>query len=308
MKTINFIIVPCVIILLCLCSCDNSDSSPIGTWEVRPHIDEFGDESDEYFLQNIGIGYFSNSVTNSSPLTVAFCIDKSRMAFLFYEYNKYTANKSTTAELKIKDSEGNVYEMNIFNYNQNGIYEVYSSDIKKILEKGGVISGHVDMYDYTKCSYTFKMDMSKYEEANKIFLEKMRQTTSIVKYIDENEIFLKENQRQEGVITTNSGLQYKIIKQGNGRTPKETDRVTVNYRSTLIDGTEIDSSYKRNGPITFGLNQTIQGWVEGFQLMQEGAIFVLYVPQELAYKEQERGNVKPFSTIIFEIEFIKIEE
>lgn len=120
--------------------------------------------------------------------------------------------------------------------------------------------------------------------------------------------WLENNKTADGVVTTESGLQYKIIKLGNGEKPSATDRVVCNYRGTLIDGTEFDSSYKRNEPTTFALNSVIPGWTEGFQLMPAGTKFELYVPYELAYKAQDRGNIKPFSTLIFEVDFIKIEK
>lgn len=120
--------------------------------------------------------------------------------------------------------------------------------------------------------------------------------------------WLENNKTADGVVTTESGLQYKVIKLGNGEKPKATDRVVCNYRGTLIDGTEFDSSYKRNEPTTFALNSVIPGWTEGFQLMPAGSKFELYIPYELAYKAQDRGNIKPFSTLIFEIEFLKIEK
>ncbi|MBQ5524555.1 MAG: FKBP-type peptidyl-prolyl cis-trans isomerase [Paludibacteraceae bacterium] len=120
--------------------------------------------------------------------------------------------------------------------------------------------------------------------------------------------WLENNKTADGVVTTESGLQYKIIKLGNGEKPSATDRVVCNYRGTLIDGTEFDSSYKRNEPTTFALNSVIPGWTEGFQLMPAGSKFELYIPYELAYKAQDRGNIKQFSTLIFEIEFLKIEK
>ncbi|MBQ2065190.1 MAG: FKBP-type peptidyl-prolyl cis-trans isomerase, partial [Paludibacteraceae bacterium] len=103
--------------------------------------------------------------------------------------------------------------------------------------------------------------------------------------------WLENNKTADGVVTTESGLQYKIIKLGNGEKPSATDRVVCNYRGTLIDGTEFDSSYKRNEPTTFALNSVIPGWTEGFQLMPAGSKFELYVPYELAYKAQDRGNI-----------------
>ncbi len=119
--------------------------------------------------------------------------------------------------------------------------------------------------------------------------------------------WLENNKVQEGVQVTESGLQYKIISLGTGEKPTESSTVKVNYKGTLIDGTEFDSSYKRGEPSTFPLTSVIAGWTEGFQLMPAGTKFELYVPYQLGYKAQDRGNIKPFSTLIFEIEFISIE-
>jgi FKBP-type peptidyl-prolyl cis-trans isomerase FklB len=124
----------------------------------------------------------------------------------------------------------------------------------------------------------------------------------------EGELFLTENKKAEGVIALESGLQYKIIKEGEGKTPKPTDTITVNYRGTLIDGKEFDSSYSRNEPATFVLNQVIKGWIEGLQYIKEGGKIILYIPSELAYGGKGAGEViLPNSTLIFEIELIKVE-
>lgn len=120
--------------------------------------------------------------------------------------------------------------------------------------------------------------------------------------------WLENNKNAEGVQVTESGLQYKIIELGKGEKPSETDKVVCNYKGTLIDGTVFDSSYDRNEAATFPLTSVIAGWTEGFQLMPEGSKFELYVPYELGYKAQNRGVIKPFSTLIFEVEFIKIEK
>src|SRR6266853_2779590 len=101
--------------------------------------------------------------------------------------------------------------------------------------------------------------------------------------IEKGAKFLKENATKEGVKTTASGLQYKIVKDGTGKSPKATDTVLVHYRGTLLDGTEFDSSYKRNEPISFPLNQVIPGWTEGLQLVKEGGKAILYIPSKLAY-------------------------
>ena len=121
--------------------------------------------------------------------------------------------------------------------------------------------------------------------------------------------FLEENKTKEGVITTESGLQYKIIKAGKGEIPTKESTVKVNYKGTLIDGTEFDSSYKRNAPASFRADQVIKGWTEALTMMPVGSKWELYIPQELAYGARETGGqIKPFSTLIFEVELLEIEK
>lgn len=121
----------------------------------------------------------------------------------------------------------------------------------------------------------------------------------------EGEKFLAENKKKEGVKTTASGLQYKVIKEGNGPQPKESDTVTVNYRGTLIDGTEFDSSYKRGQPATFPLKGVIKGWTEGLQLMKVGSKYQFFIPPNLAYGERQMGpDIGPDSTLLFEVELL----
>jgi FKBP-type peptidyl-prolyl cis-trans isomerase FklB len=125
---------------------------------------------------------------------------------------------------------------------------------------------------------------------------------------EEGEKFLAENAKKEGVLTTESGLQYEIIKAGNtkGNYPSETDKVRVHYHGTLIDGTVFDSSVERGEPTEFGLNQVIKGWTEGLQLMPVGAKYRFYIPQELAYGPRMQGSIKPFSVLIFDVELLAI--
>jgi len=119
--------------------------------------------------------------------------------------------------------------------------------------------------------------------------------------------FLAENAKKKGVTTTKSGLQYEVLKQGSGAKPKATDKVTVNYRGTLIDGTEFDSSYKRGQPVTFPLNGVIKGWTEGVQLMNVGSKFKFVLPSELAYGAHGAGpKIGPNSVLAFEVELLSI--
>lgn len=124
----------------------------------------------------------------------------------------------------------------------------------------------------------------------------------------EGEQFLEANKKKEGVKTLPSGLQYKVITEGTGKSPKATDTVTVNYRGTLIDGTEFDSSYKRGQPATFPVNGVISGWTEALQLMKEGAKWQLFIPSALAYGERGAGGIiGPNATLIFEVELISVK-
>ena len=124
----------------------------------------------------------------------------------------------------------------------------------------------------------------------------------------EGEKFLADNKAKPGVKTTASGLQYVVEKEGSGTPPKETDTVVVNYRGTLIDGTEFDSSYKRGEPATFPVNRVIKGWTEALQLMKPGAKYKLFIPSNLAYGAGGAGqDIGPNSTLIFEVELLSVK-
>ena len=118
--------------------------------------------------------------------------------------------------------------------------------------------------------------------------------------------FIAENAKKPGITTTASGLQYEIIKQGNGAKPTPAEMVKVHYSGTLIDGTKFDSSYDRNEPATFGVGQVIPGWTEGLQLMPVGSKFKFYIPQNLAYGAQGSQGIPPFSPLVFEVELLEI--
>ena len=122
------------------------------------------------------------------------------------------------------------------------------------------------------------------------------------------EAFLAENGKKDGVVTLPSGLQYQVLKEGDGKKPSATDQVVCHYEGTLIDGTVFDSSYKRNQPATFGLNQVIAGWTEGVQLMQEGAKYRFFIPYNLAYGERGAGaQIPPFAALVFDVELIEVK-
>lgn len=156
---------------------------------------------------------------------------------------------------------------------------------------------------------TEKMTQDQMQETfmvlQEIMQKKMEKDTEIAK--EKGKTFLVENKKKEGVIETESGLQYKVIKMGTGVKPKGTDHVKVHYHGTLIDGTVFDSSVDRGEPIEFPLNQVIKGWTEGVQLMPVGSKFIFYIPSDLGYGDRDAGpTIKGGSTLIFEVELLDV--
>ncbi len=125
-------------------------------------------------------------------------------------------------------------------------------------------------------------------------------------YVEENRLFLEGNKSNPGVVALPSGLQYKVLKEGAGEKPGPKDRVLVHYHGTMIDGTVFDSSVERGQPITLGVGQVIMGWQEALQLMPVGSKWELYIPQELGYGGRQAGKIKPYSTLIFQVELLEI--
>ncbi len=137
--------------------------------------------------------------------------------------------------------------------------------------------------------------------------EKARLMAENSQQIEAARKWLADNASAEGVVTTPSGLQYKVIQEGTGSTPGPEDMVRVHYSGKTIDGNKFDSSYDRDEPAQFRVNNVIRGWVEGLQLMKEGTKMMLYIPYDLAYGERGAGNViKPFETLIFEVELLEV--
>ena len=174
--------------------------------------------------------------------------------------------------------------------------DIVAKGIKDVVSGGKTLLTEQEARDIITA---LQKDMqAKMQEKAKVSAEKNKK---------EGEAFLAANGKKEGVKTLPDGLQYKVITEGKGKSPKETDTVTVHYRGTLIDGTEFDSSYKRKEPATFPVNGVIKGWTEALQLMKEGSKWQLFIPANLAYGERGAGNmIGPNAVLIFEVELIKI--
>lgn len=185
--------------------------------------------------------------------------------------------------------------------------QIFGSDSTQTISRENLLAGFI-------AGITDKSNVMTKEAATAYMrdgMEAIKEKALAVKYADNKaagEKFLAENKAKEGVKTTESGLQYKVITEGKGEIPADTCKVKVNYKGTLIDGTEFDSSYKRNEPATFRANQVIKGWTEALTMMPVGSKWELYIPQELAYGSRESGQIKPFSTLIFEVELVGIEK
>jgi FKBP-type peptidyl-prolyl cis-trans isomerase FklB len=182
-------------------------------------------------------------------------------------------------------------------------------EIYKNIDQNSVIQGIVDAINQKDPRIPHEQITAILVELQQQVAEQKRKEQGIIaeKNKTEGEQFLKSNLKKSGIFVTQSGLQYEIIKHGTGEKPKVTDQVKVNYRGTLVNGTEFDSSYNRGEPAVFRLNEVIPGWTEALQLMNVGSKYKFFIPSELAYKEHGAGNViEPNATLIFEIELLEI--
>ena len=167
-----------------------------------------------------------------------------------------------------------------------------------------------------KAAFAGEKPALSYEEAGDVlnkFFEKVEKEQAAVmadvaaKMKEEGEAFLKVNSSKEGVVTLKSGLQYKVLKKGAGKKPGPAEKVKCHYEGTLVDGSKFDSSYDRNEPAVFGVNQVIPGWTEALQLMSEGSAWELYIPYQLAYGEAgAHGAIPPCAALIFKVELLEV--
>ncbi|MFC1643615.1 FKBP-type peptidyl-prolyl cis-trans isomerase [Chlamydiota bacterium] len=193
----------------------------------------------------------------------------------------------------------------------------FGMDVGNSMKKLGVKMDMAAFIRGVEDSYKGNKIIMSAEEAKKVkeeFFTKKKEEQKIEmekksgKNLKEGKKFLKKNKKKKGVVTTDSGLQYIVLKEGTGLNPDKADRVKVHYRGTLLDGTEFDSSYKRGTPAEFALSGVIPGWSEGVALMKEGSKYRFFIPPNLAYGERGAGRlIQPNSTLIFDVELLGIE-
>jgi len=217
-----------------------------------------------------------------------------------------SCSKNSVSSVKIKTKEDSLsYAFGIVNYNalQSDSLKLDPMIVAKAMVDGE--KGNPVMSDETARGFIMAfvssrqaVQAAKKAEENKILFKD---------YIAENEAFLTKNKDKAGITVTPSGLQYEVIKMGTGERPNSDNTVKVHYTGTLIDGTEFDSSVKRNEPAQFPVSGVIAGWTEALQLMPVGSKFKLYIPQDLAYGSSQAGElIKPYSTLVFEVELLEI--
>ncbi|MBR5193605.1 MAG: FKBP-type peptidyl-prolyl cis-trans isomerase [Bacteroidaceae bacterium] len=184
---------------------------------------------------------------------------------------------------------------------------LFKNDSTMSLNKNNFIAGFLDALNQ-KNSMPTKKEAMEYVDTHVKAIEAKALEAKYSENKAAGEKFLAENATKEGVQTTPSGLQYKVIKQGKGTVPTTKNTVKVHYKGTLIDGTEFDSSYSRKEPASFPVTGVIRGWTEALVMMPVGSKWELYIPQELAYgsRNQADGKIKPFSALVFEVELLEI--
>ena len=186
-------------------------------------------------------------------------------------------------------------------------HEVFGDDSTKTISLKNFMAGFIT-------GTTGKKGLMTVEQAAQVAQAKMMaiKAKNMEKEYGPNKVagekFLAANKKKPGVVTLPSGVQYKVIKEGNGPMPKDTSMVKVQYEGKTIDGNVFDSSYKRGEPVSLRANQVIKGWTEALVHMPVGSVWEVYIPQNLAYGEREQGQIKPFSVLIFKIELVSLGE
>ena len=258
-------------------------------------------------LLMVAVLAFSAVYAQGQPLKIKK--GKVTMSEEYYNSLKAQAEAYERAQKEIAELKARLAPPQIVTFNDSASYaigrDIYSNWVRQNLGINADMAGQAmkdDAQGFSRLSdqqarpllQRFQQDFER------------RQRAGIQQNIDAGAKYLEEVSNNKSVYTTQSGLKYRRIHEGNGKHPKATDRVKVHYTGKLIDGTVFDSSVERGEPITFPLNQVIPGWTEGLQIMDEGSKYILYIPYNLGYGERDMGNIPPGSTLVFEVELLEI--
>tara|TARA_R110002049_G_scaffold71370_2_gene183931 strand:- start:22409 stop:23128 length:720 start_codon:yes stop_codon:yes gene_type:complete len=228
------------------------------------------------------------------------------LASTIFSCNKGVTNKSLNTEV---DSVSYAIGLDVAR-NVKSSFEEINTELFIQGYNNGIDSTNI-LIDQEKVGPILQAFFQKKQQENMAKQQAEAAKEAETKYADvkaEGETFLEENKAKEGVMVTASGLQYQVLKEGNGKKPTADSTVKVHYHGTLTDGTVFDSSVDRGEPAEFGVTQVIPGWTEGLQLMSEGAKYKFFIPQELAYGATPRGGqIKPFSALVFEVELLEVK-
>lgn len=290
-----------------------------GCWQIGTYTDEFGEKTLQKFLVLQGKGVFSNSATTNSRLLAALYVNTNdAFSLMLVEYGSNIVKSDDKYSVRIKNSKGEVFNMTLNGDRVSGRltpspFDRYDNDydatIKHILNGDGeVVFSITQNNSYgTPSSYLFKVNVSGYEKAKECCIKLKKQALKNDPYVIVNTEYLTKTSKTSGFKKIN-GIYYKVLKKGNGNIPKESSLVKVNYEGKLINGTIFDSSYEREQPVILRVNQVIKGLNEALTHMPEGSCWEVVIPSELGYNDSEAGQIKPYSTLIFKIDLLKIIE
>lgn len=243
-------------------------------------------------------------MSKALPIAVAVLLGGVALAPVMYAI-KHPANPNATQVAKLGENASNI---EIISY---ALGFALAQQVPPEADNNALIAGYNDARNDKESRYTNEEIQMAFDAYQKEMMDKQngehKGIANAPASSDEAKAFFAENAKKEGVKTTASGLQYKIITEGSGKSPNPDSKVTVHYEGKLLNGNVFDSSLKRGEPITFPLNGVIKGWQEGVALMKEGGKAELYIPAELAYGKEEMPGIPANSPLIFQVELIKVE-
>lgn len=295
-------------------SCNIPVPTGTGSWQIGTFTDEFGEQTNNKFLLLQGSGVFSNSATTNSKLLAALCLNTTdEFSLMLVEYGSNIVKTSDSYSVRIKDAKGEVFNMRMYGDVSSGRLSPSSYDdnatLQHILnESGDVIFSITQNNSYgTPSTYLFKLNVAGYEKAKECCIALKKQAMSKDPYVIACNAYLDKVSKSPQYKKVD-GIFYKILKVGSGVIPTAKSTVSVNYEGRLIDGTIFDSTYPRGEPVTIRVDQVIKGWTAALTHMPEGSSWEIVIPCELAYGERNPGSIKPYSTLIFKVDLLKVVE